>query len=121
MTPGIRTHKHGSGQTAPYWVLSSECVVVVVGNYKFADGFTRSLPLDMHLRFRDTRRSHVAPRPPIVICRGLFANELPMPRVTLDDSAVVERLFSSAAGCAIFSPSGWLAEPAVHRFDAAFR
>jgi len=28
-------------QTAPYWVLSSECVVVVVGNYIFADGFTR--------------------------------------------------------------------------------
>ncbi len=32
-----RAHKHGPGQTAPYWVLSSECVVVFVGNYKFAD------------------------------------------------------------------------------------
>ena len=28
-------------QTAPYWVLSSECVVVFVGNYNFAAGFTR--------------------------------------------------------------------------------
>jgi len=40
MTPecpeGRWTHKHGSSQTAPYWGLSSECVVVVVGNYKFA-------------------------------------------------------------------------------------
>lgn len=33
MTPEVQTHKHGSGRTAPYWVLSSECVVVVVGNY----------------------------------------------------------------------------------------
>jgi len=31
-TPGTWTHKHGFSQTAPYWVLSSECVVVVVGN-----------------------------------------------------------------------------------------
>ena len=29
------------GQTAPYRVLGGECVVVVVGNYDFADGFTR--------------------------------------------------------------------------------
>jgi hypothetical protein len=36
------THKHGSSQTAPYWGLSSECVVVVVGNYSFAVGLTRS-------------------------------------------------------------------------------
>jgi hypothetical protein len=62
MTPDDRAHKHGPGQTAPYWVLSSECVVVVVGNYKFADSFTRYLHLGMHLRFRDTRRSHVAPK-----------------------------------------------------------
>jgi hypothetical protein len=62
MTPGIWTHKHGSSQTAPYWVLSSECEVVVVGNYKFADSFTRYLHLGMHLEFCDTRRNHVAPR-----------------------------------------------------------
>jgi len=56
-----RAHKHGPGQTAPYWVLSSECVVVVVGNYEFAMCFTRSLHLGMHLRFRNPRRSQVAP------------------------------------------------------------
>ena len=33
MTPEGWTHKHGSSQTAPYRVLSGECVVVVVGNY----------------------------------------------------------------------------------------
>jgi len=32
MTPEIQAHKHGLGQRAPYWGLSSECVVVVVGN-----------------------------------------------------------------------------------------
>jgi len=58
------THKHGSSQTAPYWVLGSECEVVVVGNYKFADSFTRYLHLGMHLEFCDTRRNHVAPRTP---------------------------------------------------------
>lgn len=31
-TPGSGAYRHTSGQTAPYWVLSSECVVVVVGN-----------------------------------------------------------------------------------------
>ena len=62
MTPGIWTHKHGSSQTAPYWVSSSECEVVVVGNYKFADSFTRHLHLGMHLEFCDTRRNLVAPR-----------------------------------------------------------
>ncbi len=36
------THKHGSSQMALYWCLSSECVVVVVGNYKVCDfGLTR--------------------------------------------------------------------------------
>jgi hypothetical protein len=57
----LRTHKHGSGQTAIYRFLGGECVVVVVGNYMFTDSFTRNLYLDMHLRFRNTRRSHVAP------------------------------------------------------------
>jgi len=37
----LRTHRRGSGQRAPYWGLSSECVVVVVGNYGFAVCFTR--------------------------------------------------------------------------------
>ena len=32
----LRTHKHGSGQMAIYCFLGSDCVVVVVGNYKFA-------------------------------------------------------------------------------------
>ena len=64
MTPGIWTHKHGSSRTAPYWVLSSECEVVVVGNYQFADSFMRHLHLGMHLEFCDTRRNHVAPRDP---------------------------------------------------------
>ena len=36
----IWTHGHGSSRTAPYRVLSGECVVVVVGNYKFADSLT---------------------------------------------------------------------------------
>jgi len=36
VTRGSRTHRHGSGLMAPYWFLGSECVVVVVGNYKFA-------------------------------------------------------------------------------------
>ena len=47
----------------------------------------------MHLRFRDTRRSHVAPRSHIVSCCEVFANELPIPFVSLDNSAMVDRLF----------------------------
>ena len=31
---GTWAHKHGPSLTAPYRVLSGECVVVVVGNYK---------------------------------------------------------------------------------------
>ena len=36
----VWTHGHGSSRTAPYRVLSGECVVVVVGNYKFAGDLT---------------------------------------------------------------------------------
>ncbi len=54
-------HKHRLGPRAPYWVLSSECVVVFVGNYNFADGFTRNQHLGMHLGFRNPRRSQIAP------------------------------------------------------------
>ena len=39
---GVWTHGHGSSPTATYWLLSSDCVVVVVCNYIFAAGFTRS-------------------------------------------------------------------------------
>ena len=52
----------------------------------------------MHLRFRDTRRSHVAPGPCIVSCREIFANELPVSCVTLHDTAIVDSLFSRARG-----------------------
>src|SRR3569623_1046848 len=61
MTPRTRTHRHGFSEKAPYWVLSSECVVVVVGNYKFAISFTRKMHLGMHLRFCNPRRNLVAP------------------------------------------------------------
>jgi len=52
MTPerpkGLWTHKHGSSQTAPYWVLSSECVVVFVGNYKVVTLILRDSPPSRH-------------------------------------------------------------------------
>lgn len=77
-----RAHKHGPGQTAPYWVLSSECVVVVVGNYEFAMCFTRSLHLGMHLRFRNPRRSQVAPIGNSILKRLQYTTPQRMPPST---------------------------------------
>ena len=63
-----RTHKHGSGQMAPYRVLSSESVVVVVGNYKFVTGiYEIGHHLGMLLKLLELRRIQIAPpEPPII-------------------------------------------------------
>ena len=39
---GVWTHGHGSSPTATYRLLSGDCVVVVVCNYKFAAVLTRA-------------------------------------------------------------------------------
>ena len=57
-----RTHKHGSGQMAPYWGLSSESVVVVVGNYKFVTWiYETGHLLGMLLKLIELRRILIAP------------------------------------------------------------
>ena len=59
----LRTHKHGSGQMALYCFLGSECVVVVVGNYKFATLiYEISHHLGMLQTFIDSRRIQIAPK-----------------------------------------------------------
>jgi len=66
MTPDsperLRTHKHGSGQMAPYRVLSGECVVVVVGNYNLRLWiYEIGRHLGMHPGFCNRRRIQIAP------------------------------------------------------------
>ena len=58
----LRTHKHGSGQMAVYCFLGSDCVVVVVGNYKFAT-FINEIGhhLGMLLLLLNPRRIQIAP------------------------------------------------------------
>ena len=57
-----QTHKHGSGRMAPYRGLSCECVVVVVGNYKFATLiYEISHHLGMLLKLVELRRILIGP------------------------------------------------------------
>jgi hypothetical protein len=57
-----RTRRRGSGQTAPYWGLSSECVVVVVGNYGLQLWiYETRCRLGMHIGFCNRRRIQITP------------------------------------------------------------
>ena len=77
----VRTHGHGSGRTAPYRVLSGECVVVVVGNYEFAGDFTSSL---------HARHAPQVSRPTSKPCR-------PRELLSIPESGVFERIIKRIA------------------------